>query len=50
MTEQEKKRAELLMQAYRARAQIPPRVLRVFRKAEECIEAEEILDTFHVGV
>jgi hypothetical protein len=49
MTE-EKKRAELQMQAYRVRAQIPPHVLRVFRKAEECIEAEEILDTFHVGV
>jgi hypothetical protein len=35
MTEQEKKRAELQMQAY--------------RKAERCIEAE-ILDTSHVGV
>jgi len=50
MTEQEKKRAELQMRVYRARAQIPPHVqLRVFRKAEECTEVQEILDMLHVG-
>jgi hypothetical protein len=50
MTEQEKKRAELQMRVYRARVQIPPHVqLRVFRKAEECTEVQEILDMLHVG-
>jgi len=50
MTEHEKKRVELQIRVYRARAQIPPHVhLRVFRKAEECVEVEEILDMTHVG-
>jgi len=45
MMEQEKKRTDLQMRVYRARAQIPLHVcLRVFRRAEECVEVWEILD------
>ena len=48
MTMEDKKRTELQMRVYQARAQIPPHVyLRIFRKAEECVEASEILDTVH---
>ena len=50
MTELEKKRMDLQMRVYKARAQIPPHIhLRVFRKAEECVEASELLDTLHAG-
>jgi hypothetical protein len=50
ITELDRKRMELQMRVYKARAQIPPHVyLRVFRKAEECVEASEILDALHVG-
>jgi len=50
MSEQDKKRTELQMRVYKARAQMPSHVfLRVFRKAEECVEVSEILDRLHVG-
>ena len=50
VTEQEKKRMELQMRVYKARAQMPPGVyLRIFRKAEECVEASAILDALHAG-
>jgi len=50
ISEQERKKAELQMRVYKARAQMPPHVyLRVFRKAEECVEGKKILDELHVG-
>lgn len=45
LTEPEKKRMELQMRVYRARAVIPDHIpLRIFRHPQECIEAENILD------
>lgn len=50
LTEQEKKRMELQMRVYKARTQMPSHVyLRVFRKAEECVEASEILNALDAG-
>lgn len=49
MTEYEKKKSDLQMRVYKARAQIPPQIyLRIFRHPEECVEASEIMDTLHV--
>jgi hypothetical protein len=50
MTELEKKRIDLQMRVYKARAQMPSNIhLRVFRQAGECVETSELLDTLHVG-
>ncbi|KAF8877922.1 hypothetical protein BD779DRAFT_1556352 [Infundibulicybe gibba] len=44
MTETERKRNELQMRVYRARTLMPGHVpLRIFKKASECVEADEIL-------
>lgn len=49
MSEAEKKRMELQIRVYRARALMPSHVpLRIFRKPEECVEASEILDKLHI--
>lgn len=50
MTEQERKRFDLQMRIYRARAQMPRNVaLRIFRRPEECVEAGQLLDRLLVG-